>query len=373
MRRISIILLLSCLFMGANSPKLHAQSTIRGKVTDAQTGKPLSRANIFLSGTKIGTATNETGYYRLDNIPVGGYRLVVSIIGYKQKTIDIIIGHGASKEISFELESVVYELPELRVRNLDEEWEENLGRFIDHFVGQMSWADSVKILNPEVLIFDKNWWGRLNAKALAPLKIKNYALGYNITYHLKEFSQSGGLTRWDGEPLFREMTPVDSAQATYWQQNRRKAFYGSLRHFLLTLISRRTEEEGFVLYNHRQGVYGYSSNNRDNVSGDNIIEEADRDFLYDLNFFGRLEIIYLREDEAMEYIQWVPGVYRSPRGTQTSYLELNEHPITVDADGEIIQPYGATQFGYFSFERLAFLTPREYRPKDFSQKASAKP
>src|SRR5699024_6280896 len=368
MGRIAVILSLISLILWAYRPQLHAQATIQGRVTDAQTGKPWPEANVFLSGTKMGTATNDAGYYRLRNIPPGGYRLVVSIIGYEQKVSDVIIGHGASKEINFELEPVVYELPELSVRNLDKEWKEKLERFTDHFVGQKSWADSVKILNPEVLVFDKNWWGRLSAKALAPLNIKNMALGYHITCHLKEFNQSGGQTKWDGEPLFREMKPADSAQAVYWEQNRRKAFLGSMRHFLLALISRQADEEGFILYNHRRGIYGHSSNDRDKISGANIIKEADKDFLYRLNFFGRLEIVYLRENETLEYVQWLPGAYRAPRGRQTSFLELNEHPVTIDADGGIVQPYGVTQFGYFSFERLAFLTSREYRPKDFNQR-----
>src|SRR5699024_7520688 len=124
--------------------------------------------------------------------------------------------------------------------------------------------------------------------------------------------------------------------------------------------------ECFILYNHRRVIYGHSSNSRDKISGAKIIEEADKDFLYRLNFFGRLEIVYLRENEALEYVQWLPGAYRAPRGRQTSFLVLNEHPVTIDGDGGISQPYGVNQFGYFSFGRLAFLTPREYRPKDFN-------
>lgn len=365
MRRISIILSLSCLFMWASSQSLYAQATIQGKITDAQTGRPLAGVNVFLSGTKMGAATNDAGFFRLYGIPAGGYRLVVSIIGYELKIVDIVVGHGKSVEINFKLKPTVYQLPKLYVRNLGEEWKDNLERFTDHFIGREGWADSVIILNPEVLVFDKNWWGRLTAEALAPLQIKNEALGYTITYYLKDFSQAGGTTKWDGEPLFTEMKPAGPAQAAYWKHNRKQAFYGSLRHFLLALIHHRLDEDGFILYRHRQGVYGYMPGNKDKISGENLIETSDKDFLYDLSFFNRLEIVYLREDEAIEYVQWLPGAYRAPRRTQTSYLKLNEHPVTVDADGEILQPYGATQFGYFSFQRLAYLTPRGYRPKDF--------
>lgn len=365
MRKTSIILLLGCLFVWANPGKLHAQGSVEGKITDAQTGRPLSDANVFLSGTKMGTATNESGSYRLNEIPAGGYRLVVSIIGYERKTVDIVVDYDESIKKDFELKPVVYQLPKLYVRDLDEEWHENLERFIDHFIGRTGLADSVEILNPQVLVFDESWWGRLTAKALAPLKIVNRALGYRVTYYLKEFSHSGGLTKWDGEPLFTEMAPADSAQAAYWERNRRKAFYGSLRHFLLAVINQNADKEGFVIYNHRQGIHGYRPNNKREISGEEIIESGKKDFLYKLNFFGRLEIVYLREEEASEYVEWLPRTYRAPRSTQTSYLDLNEHPVTIDADGEIILPYAATQFGYFSFQRIAYLTPRGYRPEDY--------
>ncbi len=365
MQKLSIVLLVGGLFIVANSKAIQAQSTIQGRITDAETGKPLARANVFLSGTKMGTGTNESGYYRLESIPAGGYRLVISILGYKREIVDIIVGQREAVERDFELQSVVYELPKLYVGNYGEEWKENLERFIDHFIGRSGLADSVTILNPKALVFETNWWGRLTAEALAPLKIKNEALGYFITYYLKEFSHSGGLTKWDGEPFFTAMTPADSAQAAYWERNRQKAFYGSFRHFLLALIHHKLDEQGFILYNHRQGVYGYRANNRNEISGKEIIEEGKKDFLYELNFFGRLEIAYLREDESLEYVQWLPRTYRAPRSRQTSYIELNEHSVTVDADGEIILPYAVTQYGYFSFERIAYLTPRGYRPEEF--------
>lgn len=366
MRKVSIILLLFGLFTGVNIAVLQAQATISGRITDAETGKPLPRVNVFISGTKMGTGSNEEGYYRITDIPPGGYRLVVSIIGYQRETVDVIIGRGETVEIDFELKPVVYKLPKLFVRNLDEEWKENLEEFTNHFIGWGRWADSVIILNPGVLVFDETWWGKLTAKALAPLKIKNKALGYIITYYLKEFSHSGGLTKWDGEPFFTEMTPSDSAQAAYWERNRRKAFYGSFRHFLLALINHRVDQAGFELYNIRQRAYRFMRNNPEEISAETIIEQGKKEFLYHLNFFGQLKIVYRRADETLEYVKWLrPATYRAPRGAQTSYLELNKHPVKLDRNGEIILPYAVTQYGYFAFQRIAYLTPRGYRPANY--------
>ncbi len=365
MRHIATILLINCLSILGSAELVCAQATIKGEITDAETGRPLEDAHVYLSGTTIGTATGARGQYRLTNTPPGGYRLVVSIIGYGQSTTDIVIGPEDTRKMDFKLKPVTYEIPELYVGDFNEKWKKNLSRFTEHFIGETVWADSVTILNPRVLRFDKKWWGRLSARALAPLEIENRALGYRIIYFLDEFNQSGSRTRWDGEPLFTEMSPADSAQAAYWEKNRRKAFYGSLRHFLLALLHDSVKEEGFMLYNIREGVHGFSPQNRSRISGKRLIREGEEPYLHRLNFFGQLQIIYTGEEEDEDYLRWLRDRQQQPGGSQTSYLKLNEHPITVDTDGEIIQPYGATQFGYFAFSRLADLTPRRYRPEGY--------
>lgn len=343
-----------------------AQAITKGRITDSETGMPLSGVHVFLSGTQIGTATNQNGQYRLKRIPHGGHRLVVSHIGYKKELTSIIIGPGQTKAMDFKLTPVIYELPEIFVGNLGKKWEKKLRRFTDLFIGSSEWADSVRILNPEVLRFKTRWFGRLSAEALAPLEIENRALGYHIIYYLDEFHHNGLRTRWDGEPLFTEMTPSDSSQANYWKENRKEAFYGSLRHFLLALLQGRLKEKGFILYTIRESVHDFSPRNRFPVKAKHLIDEGEKYYLHHFNFFGRLEIIYTKDQEDWNYVRWQRSARKSPAAIQTSYLELNDQPITIDSDGEILEPYGATQFGYFAFQRIAYATPREYRPKDYA-------
>lgn len=332
---------------------------------DTKTKKPLEGVHVFLSGTKIGSSTDPSGRYKLRRIPPGGHRLVVSMIGYGRVSVDLKLGSSEEKTMDFGLKPVIYEMNEVFVGNLDKKWRKRLKRFEDLFIGETKWADSVKILNPEVLRFDTRWWGRFRAEALAPLQIENRALGYRITYYLDEFNHTGRRTRWDGEPLFTELSSSDPQQQAYWDRNRRNAFYGSLRHFLISLLRNRVNEEGFILYNLRENMSGFSSDHRFRISPDRLIRESDEDYLYLLRFFGQLEIIYTKESEDSYYVRWLADLNRAPSGRQTSYLELNELPVTVDADGEILEPYGATQSGYFAFRRLADLTPREYRPDDY--------
>ncbi len=366
MRQFLFILGFISLLLAGVAPRLQAQAVVGGRVIDSDTKKPLQGAHVFLSGTQIGTSTDLSGQYMLQNIPAGAHRLVVSMIGYGRKTFDLTLGPEEVKTMDFGLSAIVYEMEEIFAGDLDKKWKKRLEHFEDLFLGETELAESVVILNPEVLRFDANFWGRLNAKALAPLRIENRALGYHITYYLDEFRHTGMRTRWDGEPLFTEMTSSDSLQQARWEQNRREAFYGSLRHFFLALLQDRLTEEGFKIYNLRESLSPASPHNRFSTSRERLLSRGDESYLHHIKFYGRLEIVYTREEEERRYLEWTRDYGRGVHGSQVSWLELNERPITLDDDGEVLEPYGATQMGYFAFHRLADLTPREYRPEGFA-------
>jgi outer membrane receptor for ferrienterochelin and colicins len=64
--------------------------TISGKIT-TKNGDEIPYANVYLKKTKIGTSSDENGFYRLKNVPKDSYTLIVSSIGYKTKSIKISI------------------------------------------------------------------------------------------------------------------------------------------------------------------------------------------------------------------------------------------------------------------------------------------
>jgi TonB-dependent receptor len=75
---------------------LNAQSryTIVGKVSDAETGEYLPGANLSLSGTSMGAASDRAGNYRIENVPTGVFTLIVSYMGYEsvQKEVNATVG-----------------------------------------------------------------------------------------------------------------------------------------------------------------------------------------------------------------------------------------------------------------------------------------
>jgi len=78
------------LFGSLFSSTLSFAQTISGKIS-AKNGDEIPYANMYLKQTKIGTSSNEKGFYELKNVPKGIYTLIISNIGYQTKSIKINI------------------------------------------------------------------------------------------------------------------------------------------------------------------------------------------------------------------------------------------------------------------------------------------
>ena len=355
--------------------------TVSGRVVDAETGKPLPGAHVFFSTTTRGTATDPSGRFSFKHVPVGTQRLHASMVGYETRTLDTLLHAGRRYRLRIALKPTVIEASAVDVAGRrdddwktkgDDDWADLLTKFERLFIGESPEADSVTLENPGVLAFDPSWWGQMKADAGAPLVFENRALGYRVRYYLREFEGSHAELRWDGEPLFEPLTPADSAEAARWETNRKGAFRGSLRHFLLALLGDSLEATGFsVRREPSPDAFGPSRRSSGfRVDPDDVLERPPptaRDTLpagtRHLSFSGRLRITYAHEPEDPAFLDWQRSRRRGPRDYQQSYIDLDGHgPVTVDPAGEIVEPYGATLFGYFAFERLATLLPKEYRP-----------
>lgn len=62
-------------------------NSLSGRISDRS--ENLSYVNIYIQNTKFGTSSNDEGHYQIKNIPSGTYKIVVSSLGYKTKTIEI--------------------------------------------------------------------------------------------------------------------------------------------------------------------------------------------------------------------------------------------------------------------------------------------
>jgi len=84
---------------------LFAQGTgsINGYLHDKATGEPLLYANVMLKNTQFGTASDVHGYYVLNGIPQGKYKLIVSMTGYKHVEKEIEVQPNGEMRFDFEV------------------------------------------------------------------------------------------------------------------------------------------------------------------------------------------------------------------------------------------------------------------------------
>jgi len=349
--------------------------TLSGQVTDAETGTPLTGAHVFIASSMTGTTTDRDGNYVLTGVPLGAHRLYVSMLGFEDDFLDILLRSDESQRFNFELQPAVMEVGEIVVEaERDRRWERRLRRFTREFIGETPNAELTTILNPEVLDFEDTR-GTFKAMASAPLLIENRALGYRIQYFLSDFESTPGRVRYDGEGLYEELEPEHAEEARQWEIKRREAFIGSFRHFMLALIAGRSEAQGFQTFarpsagSKRGDAFAASStiaNQRFPIEPETLLSPGEVEGEYILDFDGHLEIVFMGEQEDPAYLDWSLRPEGSNPRFQTSWTFLDHGPAIVDYKGDTLDPYAVVFMGYWAFERVADDPPREYRPGNAS-------
>ena len=104
------------LFLSFNFIFSQNTGALNGRVIDFQTQQPLEGATIILEGTKLGTVTNNEGYFSIENISAKTYNVVASFLGYEASTqFNIIVKSVGNIPLLFELNEVSESLDEVIV------------------------------------------------------------------------------------------------------------------------------------------------------------------------------------------------------------------------------------------------------------------
>lgn len=90
--------------------------TIRGRITDTNTGVPIEFASIFLENTTIGNTSDSLGGFRINQVPVGRYNIRISYLGYKTLIIpEVLVSSSKEVILDFSLEEEAQRLGEIVV------------------------------------------------------------------------------------------------------------------------------------------------------------------------------------------------------------------------------------------------------------------
>jgi hypothetical protein len=87
------------LILIATAPDSAAQapgSIVQGRVTDALTSDTLAGATVRIEGTSLRASTDRDGRFRITGVPAGHQVLVVSYLGRKDKTIELVRGSSSA-------------------------------------------------------------------------------------------------------------------------------------------------------------------------------------------------------------------------------------------------------------------------------------
>ncbi len=74
-------------------PVLAVAGTVKGVVSDSETKDPLAGVNVTVMGTTLGAATDQEGFFVIENVPEGDATLVFSYIGYAK--LERVVNVGA--------------------------------------------------------------------------------------------------------------------------------------------------------------------------------------------------------------------------------------------------------------------------------------
>lgn len=223
-----------------------------GNVTDSKTNEPIQFAVVYVNNTSIVTETDSTGKYQLRNVfnhqRVGNIELVVSSLGYTTYRQKIIDKRQDTLILNIGLVSSLQTITEVAVKGKrDQTWLKQYKKFESTFIGTTQNAQTTKILNPWVINFEGNTL-EFSASAQKTIEIENKPLGYKIFFELQRFSLSTTRSSFSGLARFEKFKLTDEEQKKKVEENRRKAYEGSERHFFKALAQKRLKHEGFVVY-----------------------------------------------------------------------------------------------------------------------------
>jgi hypothetical protein len=230
--------------------------TITGKVIDSKSKQAIKNAEVFISGTTIGTTTNEYGEFRLES-PYVPLQLVVMHVSYKLVVLNI----KSAGNFHVELTNRPFNLSEVSVcaKNMRRR---NLRLFYKYFMWNTN-KQQVKVLNDSVLRFKRDAYD-FHAYCKTPLLLDNKYLGYNIKLIIQDFhvcqkqmstgkklklnSGSGtGVFKLKGFYYYKPTDIYKLQKGIIIKRNRRNHYFGSLRHFLTSMYQNKLKKNGYSI------------------------------------------------------------------------------------------------------------------------------
>jgi TonB-linked SusC/RagA family outer membrane protein len=112
---LTVALAASFATLGAAPAWAQGTGTVRGKVTDKATGRPLTRADIVVVGTTQGGSTDATGNYVVSGLPAGRHAIRAMRIGFTRVETAVTVTPGQEVTTDFAMSPTAIQLDEVVV------------------------------------------------------------------------------------------------------------------------------------------------------------------------------------------------------------------------------------------------------------------
>ncbi len=364
MKTIKVYFLLTFLLIFS---ALQAQEIVEGTVNDVKTKAPLEFANVYFNGTTIGTQTDEKGYFKFTNPPVGAGKMVISYLGYQTFQFDVKIDPTKPLKLAIDLTPIENLLADVEIKSKrDKSWERTLKNFQEQFFGDSPNRGKCTIMNAWAIDFENDKDGALVATASRPIEIENRALGFRIYFDLKNFTYSKSQVRVLGTNRFEELKPADEKERKRWISNREQTFNRGSRQFFRKLFMNQFDQAGYIIYRMEQNSDWWGTNvwDRDKsfYKPNNAVSENSQ--LFQLNVSAHEKLLAPKMFEVIQDKVYV---------TVTSQNIFDRHPVTkikvirpvvVTDKGHINDASAIEMMGYWAAERVADMLPNEYLPEN---------
>ncbi len=341
----------------------YGQHMVSGQVFDLGNFQPIQFCNVFIVGTTMGAATDSLGNYSLEVTRPGQYELVFSHVAYRPEIIDIEVSADRLVVDPMPLNIDTRFVDEVVVTaKKDRRWQRQYDRFINYAMGKHFKEKKVEITNPYVVDFKNSGNGMLTESQPFNLSIINDYTGYEVNFLVQRLFLSKSNQFMVGYPGFKALTSEDEAKKAEWDENREKAYNGSLRHVFKSILENRLASEGFdaqLTDNQTKKFSGPAAKilpiNADktiNLNADNLrehiqVQDTENERIKKLVFKDLLKIVYLNETNS----------FGNP---QRTLIQAIDGEVLVYTNGIPVNPTSLKLFGYLATEGLYEMLPFEY-------------
>jgi hypothetical protein len=345
--------------------------TITGVVKEKDTGLPLPFANVFVNNTTQGVATDEEGRFSLSGSFPTEIELVASFVGYVTEVKTISFKGKSEVDVVFEISFKEGNLSEIELKaRRDKAWLRNYLQFEEIFLALSDdpYRSQIEIENPWIIEFEKikvkKGPNYLQASAKEPLKITNWALGYRIDYYLNDFRLQRNGSRYFGQVLYDQISPIDVKEESSWENARQANYLSSIRHLNKSILLNSPDSVYFTLFEiHPHSV----DHNRTNdflqefnktivpIKSDLILRRPLGDGNFRVFLPEKIEVHHLDK-------KWVNDYYTTIYHA-ISWIQALEGFYDIDRNGTLLNPTQLALSGYFGRQRVARTLPLDFIPK----------